>query len=389
VTIEWQWLAALMTAGDFAGIATVLRDLTPAEREALVAPLIEFEQEQRQAGEPAVRSSHKGVFTVAAAAILPTAEALAPWIGRYGWHARVGTTSAWLEHDPAALALDLLLVRKVRWLEDLAQRLARATELDFMTAWFVGELCACARVDLPVTDGMALAWAAGRRFARADEIDPIYDPLLPRLFDVAGAGRLLEVEGEFGLGRAVVTFAASGRLDRADLIDRCVGALRRGGRLDDVRGYLAVHDELRPAVPEVVARVRDYLALLADGHESVATVAQRELFRADDAGRLAIRWLVDASRVVFSRAEGTLVRTQLDRCRVVLDRMPWSTDDVLPTVAMVWRHTVPDLQRDAVDLVVEYGARASAPMRMELTAAAEKLSAGHRRLVVTALSPTS
>jgi hypothetical protein len=386
VTIEWQSLAGLLKVGDLVGVADALRDLAPAERSALLAPLIEFESQQRQSSEPAVSPHYEGVLTVAAAGILPTMAALASWIDRHGWRALVGTTGAWLEHDPAALALGLLLVRDVPWLGKLAARLARARSVDVRTAWFIGELCVHAGVDLPVTDSLALAWGGSRRRARPVDVDAVYGPLLMRLFDIPDAGRFLEVEDDLGLGRVVATFVADGRLDRTDVIDRCVGALQRGGRLRDVRGYLAVYEELRLSLPEVVARLRDYLPLLADGHSVVAGMAQRELFRGDAARRLDLAVFLDACRAVFLRTEKGLVRAQLDRSRAVLDRAPESVDDVLSAVAAVWQHRAPDLQRRALDLIVEYGARASASTRAELVGAADGLPADHRQVALAAVA---
>jgi hypothetical protein len=69
-----------------------------------------------------------------------------------------------------------------------------------------------------------------------------------------------------------------------------------------------VYSALEPQLPEVVARLRDYVPLLTDAHSTVAGMAQRELFRADDAGQLEIGIFLDAGRAAFLRAEKKLVR---------------------------------------------------------------------------------
>jgi hypothetical protein len=389
MTSEWPVLEKLMHRGDFAGVTKALRGLTPAERTLLVAPLTEFERRERQTAEPLVKFNYEGMFTLAGAGILPTAATLAQWIARHGWGGLVGDTGSWFEHDVAGLAFDLLSAREVPWSGDLAQRLARARVLGPVDVRFIAELCARAGIDLPVTDSLAHAWAEDNRRTVPAEIDPRWDPLLSRLFDIADAGRYLEVEDELGLGRAVVTFVAEGRLDRADIVDRCVGALQRGGRLGDVRGYLAVYEALRLTLPEAVPRVRDYLPLLADGHSVAAGMAQRELFRIDDAGQLDVGVFLEASRAVFLRSEKKLVRAQLDRMRRVLDRSPEPVvDDALPVVALAFHHEASDLRKRALDLTVDHAARASARTREQLAAAAEGLPADHRSVAVAAFGGT-
>jgi hypothetical protein len=391
VTVEWAHLEKLMTVGDFTGIADALRDLTVAERKALVAPLTAFERADRRApADHAVKFGHHGVFTLTAVGVLPTAAALAPWINRYRWWAAVEVPGeGWYRPDAMALAFDLLRARQVPWSGDLACRVAQARQLSPDNVRLIEGLADDAGIELPVTDSLARAWAQANRFAVPGEIQPKWDRLLVRLFDTVDAGRLLVVAADYGLGRAVATFVAEGRLGRVDIIDRCVGALQRGGRLGDVRGHLAVYEALELGLPEVVARLRDYLPLLADGHSTVAGMAQRELFRADDAGQLDVGLFLDASRAVFLRSEKKLVRAQLDRLRMVLDRDPGSVDEAMPVLATIFQHTAPDLRRLAVDLAVAYGPKASDQAQAELTAAAGELPPDYRLTLSAVLGVTT
>jgi len=384
---EWEQVQGLLEAGDFRGVASSLRDLTEAERKALAAPLKAFEQRQRRSEGAVLPFNHLSGLTLAGAGVLPSASALAPWIRRHGLHTAFNPGFTVVD-----LTLDLLCARDVPWLGDLARRLAEARGMSGDLVRLIVGLVMVTGIDPPATDALVEGWAIENRSIAPEALDQKWDPLVLRLFEVDGVGRLLEVGDGTGLGRSIAAFAAAGRFDRAEVIDRCLGALQRGGRPGDVRGYLNVYNALEPRLPEVVARLRDYVPLLVDAHSTVAGMAQRELFRADDAGQLGIGMFLDASRAAFLRAEKKLVRAQIDRLRAVLARAPGSVDDALRTLPTVFNHEATELQKRALDLAAAHAPAASAETRDELAAAAAGLPADFRMLAVNAFggadSPT-
>jgi hypothetical protein len=284
------------------------------------------------------------------------------------------------------MVVDVLRARQVPWLGSLASKLA---EFRGGFPGLVFDLAAIAGIDPPTNDRLVEGWAWDNRVVEPTRLDRAWDRLLLRTFEVNGVGRRLEFRDGRGLGYSLVTFVDEGRLNRAEVIDLCLGALRRGGRPGDIQGYLAVYTALRPTVPEVLARLRDYPSLLVDGRPVVASMAQWELFRVDDAGKLPIATFVDASRSVFARTEKKLVRAQLSRVAAVLRRSPESTDTLLRLLASTFAHGARDLQEQALDVMIDCAHVGSAEMRSELAAAAVALPPEFRTRAVGAFGDAS
>jgi hypothetical protein len=380
VTTEWEQVQTRLEAGDFMGLAGLLRELSEAERKVLAAPLKAFEQRERRFETAILPFNYRSGLTLAGAGVLPTASALAPWVRRYG---------LFNAHNPeftvADLTSDLLRARGVPWLGELARRLAEIRDWPADLLRLIVELVRISGIDPPATDALVAAWASANRGIAPGEVGRDWDPIILRTFEVDGVGHFLDVGDGAGLGHAIATFAAEGRFDRDEVIDRCLAALQRGGRLQDARGYLNVYSALEPRLPEVVARLRDYVPLLAGAHSTVAGMAQRELFGVDDAGQLETGELLEASKAAFARSEKKLVRAQLDRLRIVLARAPESADDFLRTLATVFDHGAADLQEQALDLALAHAQAASAETREQLAAAGTGLPADVRARAATAV----
>ncbi len=375
---EWEQLRSLLEAGDFRGIASLLRDLTEAERKALAGPLTEFARKEQGS----LPFNHLSGLSLAGAGVLPSPSALARWIVRHRLY------TAYIPGLPPLfeLTLDLLRARGVPWLGDLARRLTVRLRDDTALVQLILGLVAISGIDLPVTDALVEGWAEVNSHIAPAALRPEWDPLVLRTFEVDNVGRFLHfpngtgVRDGTGLGLSIVALTTEGRFDRDEVIDRCLAAMQRGGRPSDVRGYLNLYNALEPQLPEVVARLRDYVAVLAAAHSTVAGMAQRELFRADDAGQLEIGMFLDASRAAFLRSEKKLVQALMDRLRVVLARQPGAVDDALRTLAAVFDHQATDLQKRALDLAVAHAPAASAETRNELASAAAGLPADFRAL---------
>jgi hypothetical protein len=383
VTNEWEQLRKLLYAGDFIGIIRLVRELDDANHRGLGAPLVDFERQHRRSQSGILHFGLRSGLALAAIGVLPTPARLAPWLRRYelnrAWFPDTGMSA----EDPVELGFDLLRNRDKAWLADLVVRLVDGPEVARTIVDLVAGLVRLTDLAPPPTDGLVVAWAERNKDIRPDELEPLWDEVLLRTFEVEEAGAFLQ---SGGIATTVVALTECRRADRDHLIDLCVGALRRGGRLGTVFGYLNAYAALAPTVDETVHRARDYLPLLSDAtHSAVAGMAQRELFRADDAGLLAMDVFTDACRAVFARTERKLARAQLDRLRMVLDRQPELVDDLVPTLAGAFGQEVADMRQKALTLAVGHADAVAQTLRDNLAEAAEAadLPGGFRTAAVT------
>jgi hypothetical protein len=376
---RWARLEKLVRREKYEKLIAAVLGLEADDRKALIGPLKEFERKVRDFSENLWHA--RGGMSVLGAGILPSASTLAPWLIRNGLWIHPSARDRGL--DLVDSVVDVLKAREVSWLPDLTQRLAArlpAREFDDSQFRLVTELVQLTGIDPPPTDGVVFGLANRNRWITRKGADPRWLALAPRLFEVTGVGRVIEASAHSGNGwpMEIAALAADGQLDRATMIDGAIGALQRGGRLGDVRGYLKVYEALEPDLSEVVERIRDYVPLLADAHTSVAGVAQRELFRADDNGKLELELLLDSSRAVFLRPDKKLVRTQIDRLKAVIGRQPGRADEVLGVMATLFEHDAADIQAKALKLVIAHSSSLSQPAKDDLAAAASALPADLR-----------
>ncbi|WP_330276748.1 hypothetical protein OG205_14470 [Lentzea sp. NBC_00516] len=92
---------------------------------------------------------------------------------------------------------------------------------------------------------------------------------------------------------------------------------------------------------ETAEHARDYVAVLPDSRSVVATLAQDRLKALDEAGKLDVDLLADASRWVFGRTEKKLVRAQLTWRGKHAKSTP---DEVVLTVAELFAHESDDVR---------------------------------------------
>nr|WP_042179838.1 DUF6493 family protein [Kibdelosporangium sp. MJ126-NF4]ADB02835.1 AzicU1 [Kibdelosporangium sp. MJ126-NF4]CEL14050.1 secreted protein [Kibdelosporangium sp. MJ126-NF4]CTQ88416.1 secreted protein [Kibdelosporangium sp. MJ126-NF4] len=386
---DWDRIDKLIRTREYDELLAVARGLDDADRKALVGPLKEFERHARS-GEADLWHS-RSCFAIIGAGVLTGASVLAPWLVRNGFRDTINPFQTRRQSaDLADSVLDILEVRDVPWLPDLARRLAdrlSASRFDWGQFRMVTNLVKLTGIDPPPTDGLVLGLAAEGNWADRALGDPRWLAVVPRMFEVAGVGRIIEESAYFEVGwpQRIAELAANGKLDRGMMIDGAIAALQRGGRLGDVRGFLKVYEALEPDLPEIVDRLRDYVPILADAHSSVAGVAQRELFRADDAGKLPVDLLLDVSHAVFLRSEKKLVRAQLDRLDRVIGREPGRVDDVLLALGVVFEHDAADIQAKALDVVLAHASAVAQRTRDELAAVASALPADLRAKAAKAL----
>lgn len=377
--MDWDTLKGLIEQGDLDVLAAALRDIDPQQRRVLTKPLVEFERSNREADFWTSRD-RSGALAVAGAALLPMST-LAPWLARNDldeWW-RLDEHGTPRRRRDAALdhVVEVLHRRDVPWLPQLAGKLAqRLRPRGRVRAHDWQLITAIAGDSLPDSDGYVFHWPAmiGRDATTIlNEIceDRRFLALIPRLFEVDGvARRLADRWAQDGWPSALAELAATGEVDRLMLLDGLLARLQRGGKQADVAGLIALHDKLAPSVDELASRGGDYAALVPDSHSTVAGMAQRELQRLDEAGRLEIDVLLDVSRAMFFRPEKKLARTQLSWLDKVVRR---GRTEALPVLGGAFGHESVDVQERALKLVLKHAGKLDADVREELAAAASAL----------------
>ncbi|MER5326036.1 DUF6493 family protein [Streptosporangium roseum] len=298
---------------------------------------------------------------VAGAGTLPGAAAVVSWLGRRDFE-RVGTSPDLIEPVLQAVA-----ARPTGWQADLAVRLAlRVRVRRRRWAGDPGDRSLPLALALlrrtgatpPGHDPLVVGWISTPPDAERLREDPLLDALVPRLFQAQGVGRALRLEradppaAESWLG-ALRTLAADGGVDRAALLEGCVGRFLRGGDATDLRFFARLHELLEPSPAEVASRAGDYLRLLPTAPGPVAELALKHLRRLDC---LAPDDVSEALSGLLFRAEGGLVRAGLAWLDRFLRQEPERADALSPALAPALGHQARAVQERAVRLAVEHAA---------------------------------
>ncbi|MBM0256832.1 DUF6493 family protein, partial [Micromonospora sp. 4G55] len=299
-------------------------------------------------------------LAVAAVGCLPTAATAAELLGR---------RNVSLRGAGAGLVVQVARTRGVPWLAELAYRLAdRLRRDDPMDGWgFVAELLTAEKAAPPTGDQFVEGWLAlmawppewQRPVPLVDRLraDVFLDALVPRLFEVDGAGTRMSfdefmTDEKLALPRALARLAGEGRLDRTMLLDGCVSRLLRGDRPAALRAFVALHALLEPTASEADRHRGDYLRLLADAPGPVASMAQKTLRALDD---VEVEGLLDASRAVLVRPDKALVRAQLGWLDQLARRHPDRAAEIAEVIATAVDHPAADVRDRAGTLAARHG----------------------------------
>ncbi|MFJ9444073.1 DUF6493 family protein [Kitasatospora sp. NPDC101235] len=214
---------------------------------------------------------------------------------------------------------------------------------------------------------------------REDAFTPV---LVPELFELADISwpltfRLSPRPGDVWT-EAIGELAAAGVVDRAEVLDRCLARLLRGGKPADQRAFLEVLRALDPTPEEYAARVRDVVALL-DGPSVLAGHAQEVLAGLDEAGLIEPEVLTEASAVVLFRSEKKLVRAQLAWLEKAARRAPERSGPVVLAAAEAFGHPDAAVQERALNVVARHLKTAGEAVVAELRIAAETLNPVHHQ----------
>lgn len=358
MSVTWAQVEALVGGERPDRLVRLLTELEDADRKPLVAPMRAL---SRPAGDGGLASAELARdLALVGVAVLPDARTVAPWVRRFAQHDRPD------DHGPArrdAHAADLaavLIARDPTWLPTLVTSLAEQLRHNvyFSGPYALVELLR-AHLDAPPPTGAGYVagWACfgwrGTDVSTLLRAEPRFADLLPLVMENDDLAELLRGNSWTpGLVGQVVDALDAGLADRGAVLDASLARLQRGGRAKPTNDFVAVHDVLAPSLDEVVARRRDYLALLpAPSASTVAGMAQRHLLAALAAGRLSFAELEEASRSVLARSDKSLVRTQLAALRDHARRSPSDVPRLADVATTAFDNPAPDLQRDAVTLV--------------------------------------
>ena len=239
-----------------------------------------------------------------------------------------------------------------------------------------------------------LGWARSQRpdgrLADTLAADPFFDALAPHLLEVDGIGGLFAwsastwMRPEASWPLALAALAASGRLERERLLDRCLGRLLQGGPAAELRGFLLLHEALDPTLEQVAARTGDYTRLLADGPSGSPCAPSGRCgawtSRSAGAGPAG-----GGSRAVLFRPEKQLVRAQLSWLDAAARRQPQRAGQLLAAVAVGFAQESAELQTRALSVVLRHARHADEAARAELLDAAAALPADLAQRVASAL----
>ncbi|MFE6868788.1 DUF6493 family protein [Kitasatospora sp. NPDC057692] len=311
-----------------------------------------------------------------------------------------GSTNA----DPRTLLTALLVPhRDAAFQRELAVRLAEWLPADGdRFRWVIAHgLAVWSGAEVPATDGYLTGWVREGSLMRYDHREtgewfadqglrapvPHHDTLrswlraeprlaefVRRLFEVPDVGSEFTdpYAARFGPDnewpKALAALAGEGLLDRAELLDLCLGRLLRGDRPGNLRGFLRLYTELAPDAEEVAARARDHVRLAADGAPTAAKAAQAALRTLD--ARLSAELFSELTAGVLARPEKALATAQLSWADAALRRDPACADELLPALAEAFAHPAPAVQERALRLVARHLPDTADPAVAEVVRAA-------------------
>ncbi|MEU5879304.1 DUF6493 family protein [Spirillospora sp. NPDC047279] len=310
------------------------------------------------------------------AACLPSPAAVAAWLCRRDLDTNPNGPRYLVRHIVLAVAH-----RPREWRADVARRVAgRLRVADQADRWgarvrwqIADQLARDAGEGLPADDAYTVGYAQWT-VPELDE-EPYLDEILPRLFEVEAAGRVLDrgqAAGDDPWIQAILRVAEAGRVKRDLLVDGCVRRFLRGGRIQDLRWYVTLYNALEVTPAEAAARTRDLIRLLPAAPSQVADLALAELRRADDLGALDAGSFGEAAEALLFRPEKKLVRaalTWIDRTAAARGRV----DAALGALTVAFGQDGLDLQERAARIAARHAGKAAPATREAVRNAAATL----------------
>ncbi|MFI6920247.1 hypothetical protein ACIBIZ_09845 [Nonomuraea spiralis] len=283
---------------------------------------------------------------VVGAGTLPGPAAVAAWLGRREFVPRWGTPP-----HPAEV-ICVLAARPVAFQADVAARVARKirTADDRLAPLALALLRAFGGTPLD-HDPLVTAWLA----AWPVRPDPLLVPLLPRVFEAEGVGRVLRGERLDPVPTPwlalIKRLLNAGRVSREELADGCVRRFLRGGDPADLRFFVRLHELAGPTREEVAVWSRDYLRLLPAAPGPVAELALTQVRRTGphDDGDVS-----EAIAALTFRPEAGLARAGLRWLEEEVRRAPARAADLAPALATASGHDSYEVRRRAARIAARH-----------------------------------
>ncbi|AGZ42049.1 DUF6493 family protein [Actinoplanes friuliensis] len=365
MSLDGETLDRPLRSGDAASVAALLLAATEAERTALADWVETSLKSMRREDWWKVEDTTAGAYALAIIGCLSSPTRAATLLCRRDIRDR------W-DRVPAAAFLELVRIRELPWLGDLAVRLAGKLTIDgaWQGGWaFVAGLLRESGTLPPATESVLRGWLNTLHDGGADltpllRDDPFLDALLPAVFTIDGLGSELnhgrwnKETGEWDnaprFPAAIVDLIAEGRLARGPILDATVDRLTRGDKPGFLRAFVMLHDLLEPTVDELARHTVAYVQLLPHSGPVIAALAQRALRTLDEAGRLDAETLCEAGGLVLLRKEKNLAKAQLSILDKAAGRDPGRAGEVLETIAVAFGHPALDIQDRALALIAKH-----------------------------------
>lgn len=294
------------------------------------AYLLPLSEKERKAAFPAVaayakeqlsdwRSESAAVCGLALLGCAPTAKRAMTALNR-------GSLRWSRQSLPLTEVVDVLVKREVPWLAELVALWSDRTLLP--REWMILDaLISAAGLEPPLTEGFAEGWfdSVNRRWKPYEALttSAYTHRLLPLVFEYERIGRVVQFSDDGRqFGDALLRLADDDPGVRSQLLDGSLARLLRGGRAADLRPYVALLDRLRPTAEEIAARTHDYIGLIGSDLSTAASLAQKALRAADEAGLLDVETLLDLSAIALQRTEKSFLKAHATWVRQAAGRHP-------------------------------------------------------------------
>lgn len=363
----WAQVRDRITARDARGLADLVSTLPDAERAEIARRLPDLRRDLRETADRQARArwalgegegddewdgewdsgetddigGHGEVLRIAGAGVLAGPAAAVAWLTRREFAGR------WAGVEEV---VRVLAARPAGWQAEVAVRLARRirTADDRNAPLALALLRACGAPP-PEHDPLVIAWLRARPVAD----DPLIGPLLPRIFEAEGAGRVLREERLEPVPTRWLSLLqrlrASGQVSRAELLDGCRRRFLRGGDAIGLRFFVRLHRMLDPTPQEAAARVRDYLRLLP---AAPGTVAELALAQVRHGGPHEEAEIIEAIGALTFRPEAKLA---LEGLRWLERELPHAAE-LAPALATAFGHASYEVQGRAARIALKHAA---------------------------------